>query len=99
MKLKEPAGGVPDVAAAGALPNLAARAELLKKVDAEFQRQHPVASVEAHRVGYQQALTVAHSDKILKALKLEEEPDRVLKAYGGEGVFAKRSLAARPLVR
>jgi hypothetical protein len=97
LKLKEPSGGVPDIAAAGAIPNLAGRAELLKKMDQEFQRQHPAPSVEAHQVGYQQALHLAHSDKILKALKLEEEPDKVRQAYG-DGVFGKRCLAARRLI-
>lgn len=97
LKLREPAGGVPDVATAGALPNLAARADLLRKMDADFQKQHPGAAVEAHRVGFEQALTMAHSDKILKALKLEQEPDKVHKAYG-DSIFGRRCLAARRLI-
>lgn len=97
LRLKEPSGGVPDLQTAGAIPNLAERSSLLQKIDREFQQHHPAASVEAHQVGYEQALHLVHSDKILKALKLEQEPDKVRRAYG-ESVFGNRCLAARRLI-
>jgi hypothetical protein len=97
LRLREPSGGVPDLQTAGALPNLSQRAALLQKMDREFQQQRPGASVEAHQVGYEQALHLVHSDKILKALKLESEPDKVRRAYG-DSVFANRCLAARRLI-
>jgi hypothetical protein len=97
LRLKEPSGGVPDLQTAGAIPNLSVRAALLQKLDREFQQERPAASVEAHQVGYQQALQLVHSDKILKALKLEAEPDKTRTAYG-ESVFGNRCLAARRLI-
>ena len=97
LRLREPSGGVPNVKAAGAIPNLGRRTELLKKLDQDFQREHPAAAVHAHQVGYQQALHLAHSDKIIKALKLDQEPDKVRVAYG-DSVFGNRCLAARRLI-
>ena len=88
--------GLPDLAPAPGVSDLASRASLVEELDQAFLGDRAAASTRAHLTGFQRALRLMNSRRT-RAFTLSDEPARYRERYGTSR-FGQGCLLARRLV-